>query len=221
MRFRTWPLAAVGLAGLLLLVVIFGHRRRRGGRRKSTRSSISSTRIIARSRRSFAQLRGDVHLSGIYVRDYLLDNARERAPEYRQRLSSLRETNRATLAELLAIARAARRRRQPHPESRSESARLLGGVRAALRLDHRRENQSQRQLPAPRGAAAPRSRARDRPGNRRAQRREPSRAASRGHAAAGGVRQRAVHPAVAKPPVRVVAGDSRGRASAHPRKAIG
>jgi len=49
-------------------------------------------------------LRADVHLSGIFVRDYLLDTARERAPEYRQQLSNFRETNLATLREMLDIA---------------------------------------------------------------------------------------------------------------------
>ena len=44
-------------------------------------------------------------MSGIFVRDYLLDTVRERAPEYRQRLAAFRETNRETLAELRAIAR--------------------------------------------------------------------------------------------------------------------
>jgi signal transduction histidine kinase len=52
------------------------------------------------------QLRSDNHLSGIFVRDYLLDTARERAPEYRQRLSQFRETNRTTLRELLALVEA-------------------------------------------------------------------------------------------------------------------
>ena len=104
MRFRTWPVAAVGLAGLLLLVVF------------------SLTTASRRAQEIYAQLdhlnthhhqvetklralRSDVHLSGIFVRDYLLDTARERAPEYRQRLAAYRETNRITLAELLTIAR--------------------------------------------------------------------------------------------------------------------
>ena len=45
-------------------------------------------------------LRSDVNLSGIFVRDYLLDVARERAPEYREQLATFRQTNMATLAEL-------------------------------------------------------------------------------------------------------------------------
>jgi signal transduction histidine kinase len=45
-------------------------------------------------------LRSDVNLSGIFVRDYLLDVARERDPEYREQLATFRRTNMATLAEL-------------------------------------------------------------------------------------------------------------------------
>src|SRR5262249_30751497 len=49
------------------------------------------------------RLRSDVNLSGIFVRDYLLDVARERAPGYRERLTEFRETNKATVAELLVL----------------------------------------------------------------------------------------------------------------------
>ncbi len=51
------------------------------------------------------RLRSDVNLSGIYVRDYLLDVARERAPGYRQRIAEFRRTNMATLAELQGLIR--------------------------------------------------------------------------------------------------------------------
>ncbi len=104
MRFRTWPLAAVGLAGLLLLVMISVTTASR--RAQEIYAQLDQLNTHHRAvETNLRQLRGDVHLSGIYVRDYLLDNVRERAPEYRQRLSSLRETNRETLSELRAIAR--------------------------------------------------------------------------------------------------------------------
>ena len=45
-----------------------------------------------------------MHLSGIFVRDYLLDTARERAPEYRQRLAEYARRTASRSAELLAIA---------------------------------------------------------------------------------------------------------------------
>jgi signal transduction histidine kinase len=46
------------------------------------------------------RLRSDVNLSGIFVRDYLLDVARDHAPEYRERLAEFRRTNLATASEL-------------------------------------------------------------------------------------------------------------------------
>jgi signal transduction histidine kinase len=49
------------------------------------------------------RLRSDVNLSGIFVRDYLLDVARERAPEYRERIAEFRHSNTATVAELLVL----------------------------------------------------------------------------------------------------------------------
>jgi signal transduction histidine kinase len=49
------------------------------------------------------RLRSDVHLSGIFVRDYLLDIERQRGPEYRQRLAEFRQTNMTTVAELRAL----------------------------------------------------------------------------------------------------------------------
>ena len=52
---------------------------------------------------SLRRLRSDVNLSGIFVRDYLLDVARERAPEYRQQIAEFRRTNLATLAELKTL----------------------------------------------------------------------------------------------------------------------
>jgi signal transduction histidine kinase len=115
MGFRTWPVAAVGLAGLLLLVVFsVATASRRAQEIYTQLDQLNTHHREVESR--LRQLRGDVHLSGIYVRDYLLDTVRERAPEYRQRLAQLREANRATLAELQAIAR-----RQGDDESRIAS----------------------------------------------------------------------------------------------------
>jgi signal transduction histidine kinase len=46
------------------------------------------------------RLRSDVHLSGIFIRDYLLDPERARAAEYRARLADFRKSNVATVAAL-------------------------------------------------------------------------------------------------------------------------
>jgi len=103
MRFRTWPVAALGLGSLLVLVVVSMLTASRKAQEIYTQLDQLNTRhheVDAKLRR----LRSDVTLSGIFVRDYLLDVARERAPEYRQRLAEFRETNIATIAELRALA---------------------------------------------------------------------------------------------------------------------
>ena len=82
MRFKTWPVAALGLAGLLLLVVfsvITASQRAQEIYTQLDQLNTHHQEVETKLR----ALRADVHLSGIFVRDYLLDTARERAPEYR------------------------------------------------------------------------------------------------------------------------------------------
>jgi signal transduction histidine kinase len=103
MRFTTWPVAAVGLGSLLVLIVVaMLTTSRRVQDIYSELDQLDSHHhdVDAKLRR----LRSDVNLSGIFVRDYLLDISREHAPEYRQRLAEFREGNMATLAELRALA---------------------------------------------------------------------------------------------------------------------
>jgi signal transduction histidine kinase len=104
MRFRTWPVAALGLGGLLLLIVFSVLASSRKAQEIYTELDQLNTHhhnVDTKLRR----LRSDVHLSGIFVRDYLLDAVREHGPEYRQRLAEFRQTNMATLAELRALTR--------------------------------------------------------------------------------------------------------------------
>jgi signal transduction histidine kinase len=104
MRFKTWPVAAVGLTGLLVLVVFSVVT-------ASHRAQEIFTELDELNRHhhdvetKLRALRADVHLSGIFVRDYLLDTSRERAPEYRSQLAEFRERNRTTVRELMDIAR--------------------------------------------------------------------------------------------------------------------
>ena len=103
MRFRTWPVAALGLVSLLALIagsMLTASRRAQEIYTQLDQLNTRSHEVDTKLRR----LRSDVNLSGIFVRDYLLDVARERAPEYRQRLAAFRETNMATVAELRALA---------------------------------------------------------------------------------------------------------------------
>jgi signal transduction histidine kinase len=98
-RFRTWPVVAVALSGLLLLIVasvVATRNKAHAIYSQLEQLNDHHRRVESRLRR----LRGDVHLSGIFVRDYLLDTSRENAAEYRDRLAQLRQTNMTTLSEL-------------------------------------------------------------------------------------------------------------------------
>jgi signal transduction histidine kinase len=103
MRFRTWPVAALGLIGLLLLIlvsILAASRKAHDIYTQLEQLNAHHQEVETKLRR----LRSDVHLSGIFVRDYLLDQERSRAPEYRDRLTEYRRTNLATLGELRALA---------------------------------------------------------------------------------------------------------------------
>jgi signal transduction histidine kinase len=102
MRLRTWLVAALGLASLVALTVV------------SMRASARTAQDIyaqldqlnnhhRQVEEKLRRLRSDVNLSGIFVRDYLLDVARERAPEYREQIAEFRRTNMATLDELRTL----------------------------------------------------------------------------------------------------------------------
>lgn len=101
MRFRTWPVAALGLAGLVVLV--FVSLTTASGRAQEIYAELDQ--ITAHHREiegKFRRLRADLHLSGIFVRDYLLDTDRN-APAYRKRLAEFRQVSLATFAELRAL----------------------------------------------------------------------------------------------------------------------
>lgn len=103
MRFRTWPVAALALSGLVLLVVM-------SLLAASRKAQVIYTRLDQLNQHyhqvesKLRRLRSDVHLSGIFVRDYLLDSARERVTD-RQRLAEFRRANMSTFGELRALTR--------------------------------------------------------------------------------------------------------------------
>ena len=104
MRLKTWLVAALGLGSLVVLIAL---------------SMLAASRKVqdiyaqldqlnthhGNVEEKLRALRSDVHLSSIFVRDYLLDVARERAPEYREQLTEFRRTNMATLTELRPLVR--------------------------------------------------------------------------------------------------------------------
>jgi signal transduction histidine kinase len=102
MRFRTWIVAALGLSGLLVLIVVS----MLASARKAQEIYSQLDQLNAHHEdvdTALRRLRSDLNLSGIFVRDYLLDVARERAPEYRERIAEFRENNTATVTELLTL----------------------------------------------------------------------------------------------------------------------
>jgi signal transduction histidine kinase len=102
MRLKTWLVAALGLGSLVVLIAVS----MLASSRKTQDIYAQLDRLNAHHRNVEAKLRAlrsDVHLSSIFVRDYLLDVARERAPEYREQLAAFRRTSVTTLEELRSL----------------------------------------------------------------------------------------------------------------------
>ena len=80
MRLKTWLVAALGLGSLVVLIAVS----MLASSRKTQDIYAQLDQLNAHHRNVEAKLRAlrsDVHLSSIFVRDYLLDVARERAPD--------------------------------------------------------------------------------------------------------------------------------------------
>ena len=99
MRLKTWLVAALGLGSLVALIafsLVTSSRKAEDIYAQMDQLNAHHQRVDANLRR----LHSDVNLSGIFVRDYLLDVARERDPEYREKLTDFRRNNMATLNDL-------------------------------------------------------------------------------------------------------------------------
>ncbi|HYC60115.1 MAG TPA: sensor histidine kinase [Thermoanaerobaculia bacterium] len=99
LRFRTWPVAAAALAGLLLLI----YTSVATTTRKSEEIYAQLDQLNTHHRHvenNLRRLRSDVYLSSIYIRDYLLDTDAEEATEYRRRLTELRQQHATSVREL-------------------------------------------------------------------------------------------------------------------------
>src|SRR6185503_9258412 len=102
MRLKTWPVAVLGFVSLLLLIAYSLSASSHKAQEIYTELDQLNARYYNVDTK-LRRLRSDVNLSGIFVRDYLLDIARERAPDYRRRIGEFRQTNMATVAELTAL----------------------------------------------------------------------------------------------------------------------
>jgi hypothetical protein len=98
MRFRTWPVVAIALLGLLALIVAsILAAQRKADAAYAQLDSMNGRYLEVEGR--LRRVRTDLHLSGILVRDYLLD---DHAPpgEYRSQLIALRTESARLIAEL-------------------------------------------------------------------------------------------------------------------------
>jgi signal transduction histidine kinase len=102
MRLKTWFVAALGLGALVVLTTVSMIASSRKAQDIYAQLDALNAHHSA-VEESLRRLRSDVNLSGIFVRDYLLDVARERAPEYREQIAEFRRTNMASLAELKTL----------------------------------------------------------------------------------------------------------------------
>jgi len=103
MRFRTWPVVAVALMGLLGLIIVSIL----AVQRKADMAYANLENLNAQYRDVEVRLRrvrSDLHLSGILARDYLLDTTTP-ATEYRSRLLAYRTESDQMLAELEPLMR--------------------------------------------------------------------------------------------------------------------
>jgi signal transduction histidine kinase len=103
-RFRTWPVVALALMGLLALIVVSIVAAQREADEAYAQLDDLNSRyrnIETRLRR----VRSDLHLSGILVRDSLLDSSTPSA-DYRSRLMELKLESNRMLDELRPLVRA-------------------------------------------------------------------------------------------------------------------
>jgi signal transduction histidine kinase len=102
MRLRTWVVAALGLGSLVMLIAVSMLASARTA--QDIYAQLDQLNNHHRQvEEKLRRLRSDVNLSGIFVRDYLLDVARERAPEYREQIAAFRRTTLDTVAQLKTL----------------------------------------------------------------------------------------------------------------------
>ena len=102
MRLKTWLVAAIGLGTLVVLIAVS----MMASSNKAEEIYVQLDELNAHHRLvegNLQRLRSDVNLSGIFVRDYLLDISREKDPEYRERIAEFRRTSLATVMALRTL----------------------------------------------------------------------------------------------------------------------
>ncbi len=91
MKLRTWPVLVLGFGTLLLLSVLAGlDSWKRVGQAYSTIASVHEQH--ARTEQALRDIESGIYLSGIYVRDFLLDLSRAGSDSHRQELLAIRSS---------------------------------------------------------------------------------------------------------------------------------
>ncbi len=99
MRTRTWPILAIAFGTLLVLVAASGVANLR--RTRQIYAEVSTLHEnYQRIQRTLNEVRTEIHLSGVLVRDYLLDPSQLAAGPYREQLLALRSSMAKELDEL-------------------------------------------------------------------------------------------------------------------------
>jgi signal transduction histidine kinase len=102
MRFRTWPLSALGLAALLVLVM--GALWAIAGKAQEIYGQLDELNQHHRSvEGKLRQVRDQLQVSGILVRDYVLAQERAVRLEYRGRLEEARRNTHASVEDLTGL----------------------------------------------------------------------------------------------------------------------
>jgi signal transduction histidine kinase len=102
MKLRTWPILAIAFGILVALIALSGLGALQRGRR-IYRDISSIYQNYQQGERVLNQVRTEIHLSGLLVRDYLLDPSNLTARSYRDQLLSIREAIPKELEDLKTV----------------------------------------------------------------------------------------------------------------------
>ena len=103
---RSWPVLLLAFLSLIALVALTGF----GAARQANQIYIQTASLYERQRqteRTLSEMRTELHQSGVYVRDYLLDPSHLSADYYRSELLAVRSSMAAHLAQLRELVAAA------------------------------------------------------------------------------------------------------------------
>ena len=99
MKVRTWPVLALGFGSLLLLILLSGlDSWQRAGQIYATLLSIQKSHT--RADEALHEIESGIYLSGIYVRDFLLDISNLTAEFHREQLRAIRSSMESRLGAL-------------------------------------------------------------------------------------------------------------------------